>query len=69
MKLNLTWFWNLSVEGSMFSMQSFMCSRSLSKYYCTLFTQKLQYFEGKAQNQATLSLWNITFLKIYNLDL
>ena len=45
------------------SMQSCMCWRSFSTYYCTLFKQKLQYFKGNAQSQAALSLWNITFFK------
>ena len=36
--------------------------------YCTLFKQKLQYFKGNAQSQAALSLWNIMFLKKYDLD-
>ena len=55
MKLKLKWCWNLSVEGSMLSMQSCMCWRSFSTYYCTLFfKQKLQYFKGNAQSQAAL---------------
>ena len=56
MKLNLKWYWNLSVEGSMLSMQACMCWRSFTKYYRILFKQQLQYFKGNAQSQAALSL-------------
>ena len=39
MKLNLkSWYWNLSVEGSMLSMQPCMCWRSFTKYYCAFFS-------------------------------
>ena len=63
MKLNLKWCWNLSLEGSLFSLQSCMCwffskfnSFSSNRNCCVFFT-------WKAQSQARPSLWNTTFLE------
>ena len=68
MKLNLKWYWNLSVECSMLSMQSCMCWRSFTKYYRILFKQQLQYFKGNAQSQAALSLCVLYLKKKNDLD-